>query len=202
MEREIIFDFFRNDHVIGNLVENVGFLPELTPQGSAFEALCKSVVSQQLSLKAAATIYSRFREFTGNSIEPKIILETSTDELRTLGFSFQKASYLHNISRFWIEEIDDETLLHDLDDAQMVEFLTRIKGVGEWTVHMLLIFHFKRPNVLPLGDLIVKNGIIHFYKIDTGGKNILHECKKATEHWEPYASYGSRYLWALKNQIL
>lgn len=201
MNKESILDFFSKDFAIGRFVESYGYLPDLSPTGSTFQALCKSIVSQQLSTGAAATIYSRFSNLIGDTARPELILNTKPEDLRSVGLSNQKATYIKNVCDFWLDKgINDQSLI-DYNDHELTDMLTKIKGVGEWTVQMLLIFHFQRPNVLPVGDLIVRNGIIHFYQLNPESKNVINECKEATQHWQPYASYGSRYMWAFKDQI-
>ena len=201
MNKESIHQVFCNDFAIGKFVQSFGHLPDLTPKGTIFEALCKSIVSQQLSTTAAATIYSRFSDMVMDTSNPENIINIEVEDLRAVGLSYQKTNYIKNVCDFWLSDIGDEQIFQEQSDTEIIQKLTKIKGVGEWTVHMLLIFHFQRPNILPLGDLIVRNGIVYFYNLDPASKNVLHECKEVTKHWQPYASYGSRYMWAFKDQI-
>jgi DNA-3-methyladenine glycosylase II len=201
MYKESIYQTFCNDYAIGEFVQSYGHLPELSPQGTVFEAMCKSIVSQQLSTFAAHTIYSRFSVMVSDTFNPESILRIKEEDLRDVGLSYQKINYIKNVCEFWMSNIGNEKKLFNYSDSEIIQKLIQIKGVGEWTVHMLLIFHFQRPNVLPLDDLIVRNGIIYFYKLDPGSKNIIDICKEVTQHWQPYASYGSRYMWAFKDKI-
>ncbi len=197
-----IFELFAQEKKIGHHVNIHGPLPKIIGAASTFEALCKSIVSQQLSITAADTIYKRYYALIMEEAMPERVLSYHPDDFRAIGLSYQKANYVQEVARFWNKNSHLETDLQNMGDEEIVNTLTQIKGVGEWTVHMLLIFHFQRPNVLPLGDLIVRKGIIYFYEIDPTSKNILELCKEATQHWHPYASYGSRYMWALKDKII
>ena len=196
-----IFKIFAQEKKIGHHVKIHGPLPKIIGASSTFEALCKSIVSQQLSITAADTIYKRYYSLIREEAIPERVLSHHPDDFRRIGMSYQKANYVQEVACFWSKNSHLETDLQNMSDEEIVKTLTQIKGVGEWTVHMLLIFHFHRPNVLPLGDLIVRKGIIYFYEIDPTLKNVLELCKEATQHWQPYASYGSRYMWALKDKI-
>jgi DNA-3-methyladenine glycosylase II len=199
---DTIFELFAQEKRIGHHVHIHGPLPKIEGAPSTFEALCKSIVSQQLSITAADTIYKRYYALMMEEAMPERVLSYHPDDFRAIGLSYQKANYVQEVARFWNNNSHLENDLQNMGDEEIIKTLTQIKGVGEWTVHMLLIFHFQRPNVLPLGDLIVRKGIIYFYEIDPTSKNILELCKEATEHWQPFASYGSRYMWALKDKII
>jgi DNA-3-methyladenine glycosylase II len=196
------FIILSQDKHIGENVKSYGPLPDLTKNTNTFAALCKSIVSQQLSVKAAETIYDRYVELVKEKENPKEILKIAPDEFRSVGLSNQKATYIMEVANFWNMHSNLESDLLAMEDTEVIKLLTQIKGVGEWTVHMLLIFHFHRENVLPLGDLIVRKGIIHFYQLNPESKFIYDECKEATQDWLPYASYGSRYMWAFKDKII
>lgn len=200
--KNIPFSILIQDKYIGNYVNIHGPLPSLTKNTNTFAALCKSIISQQLSIVAAETIYNRYQKMVIDVENPKLILKFSSEEFRSIGLSFQKATYITEVAKFWILHPNLDTDLLSMEDIEIINLLTQIKGVGEWTVHMLLIFHFHRENILPLGDLIVKKGIIHFYQLNSQSKYIIEECKEATQGWLPYASYGSRYMWAFKDKII
>jgi DNA-3-methyladenine glycosylase II len=177
------------------------YIQEIVPtHGDVFESLIRSIISQQLSTTAAKTIYGRFRSSLDSTLTPsQQILSQSVADLRTYGLSIGKANYLHNVARYF-----DEHNLFDLDwsslsDENIIERLTNIKGVGKWTVQMILMFSLLREDVLPLDDLIIRNNMIVLYSIDIPQKKLLYETiESKAEKWRPYRSIACRYLWAGK----
>ncbi len=173
------------------------------PVGEAhlYGALIKAIVYQQLSGKAAGTIYRRFLDLFDASEAPpaELILAKDLEELRSAGLSRQKASYIQNVATFfdlpenrkinWEEQPDDFILHH----------LTQIKGVGQWTVEMILIFHLNRPDILPVGDLGIQQGMIGLYGINEKGRKLKAKMTELAEPWRPYRTYGSLYIWRWKN---
>ena len=170
-------------------------LPELNPDGDVYAALTRSIVSQQLSTKAAATIYARFLDLFDNRY-PNIetVLNFSIDELRAVGLSRQKAAYIQNVATFFQHKaIVDWS---KLSDDEIIKQLTEIKGVGQWTVEMILIFTLKRLDVLPLDDLAIRTRMVQLYEISTTGRALKPELTEIAESWKPYRSVACRYLWA------
>jgi DNA-3-methyladenine glycosylase II len=170
-----------------------------TPQG-VFDDLISSIVSQQLSINAAKTIYNRFVDSLDlTKTKSEQILSKSVDDLRALGFSYQKAQYVHNVVAYF-----DSNNLHDVDwnsmtDDEIIMSLTEIKGVGKWTVEMILMFSLMREDVLPLDDLIIRNHMITLYGVETIQKKALYlELENIGQKWRPYRTYACRYLWAGK----
>ncbi len=167
---------------------------------NVFDDLMRSIISQQLSTSAAKTIYSRFLKLL-NETEPfaKQILNLSLDELRSVGLSIQKANYIKNVAEHF-----DQNQLHDIDwntlsDDEIISELTKIKGVGRWTVEMILIFSLHRPDVLPLDDLVVRNNMMQLYNVTGSKKEVYSKLTEIAEAWRPFRSYASRYLWASKD---
>ncbi|MFZ1751456.1 MAG: DNA-3-methyladenine glycosylase 2 family protein [Saprospiraceae bacterium] len=167
---------------------------------AVFDDLLRSIVSQQLSTTAAATIYNRFlTSFDTNQSIPIQILQKSVEDLRSLGLSYQKANYIQNVVRHF-----DENNLYDTDwsgisDDDIITELTQIKGVGKWTVEMILMFSLYREDVLPLDDLIIRNHMITLYSVTTEKKQMMLDLHQIAESWRPYRSYACRYLWAAKD---
>lgn len=190
------------DKVLATLIEKYGELPPLSLADSMYQSLTKSIVSQQLSTTAAATIYKRFEQRLDGDVSPANVLSVEDTELRALGFSGQKARYVKEVANYWTTNPRIEQDIWHMKDDDIVKSLTSIKGVGEWTVQMILIFGLDRPDVLPLGDLIVRKGIIHHYGLDETDKKVLDRCKDAVALWRPYASYGSRYMWLSKDMMI
>ncbi|MBA2629727.1 MAG: DNA-3-methyladenine glycosylase 2 family protein [Thermoleophilaceae bacterium] len=162
--------------------------------GDSYGTLVRAIVGQQLSTKAARTIYTRLEErFGGRTPTPRELLETDPADLRAVGLSGAKAAYLRDLA----EHVEDGELdlerLAQLPDEQVIEQLTAVKGLGTWTAHMFMIFHLGRPDVLPVGDL----GIRKAAQALTGGDALPtpSELEVLAEPWRPYRSLASLYLW-------
>ena len=167
--------------------------------GDAYGTLLRSIVGQQLSTKAAATIYGRVLElFGGHAPTPKQLLKADPDRMRAAGLSRAKVAYLRDLAR----HVEDGTLelerLPELPDEEVAAQLTAIKGLGQWTADMFLIFHLGRPDVLPVGD----QGIRRAIQVEYGLRNLpdAKRMQKIAAPWRPYRSLASLYLWsALEN---
>jgi len=163
-----------------------------------YSALTRSIVSQQLSVKAAATIYGRFLDLFDNQYpEPKVVISFSIEDLRAVGLSRQKASYIQNVANFFLENKDLEW--ESLSDDDIIDYLTQIKGVGKWTVEMILMFNLKRLDVLPLGDLAIRNRMIKLYNVEETGKALKPKLTTIAESWRPYRTIACMYLWQWEN---
>ena len=170
--------------------------PEFKKDNNYFEALVRAIVYQQLSGKAAATIYERFKDlFTKNKFpSPSIVMEKSHEELRSVGLSNQKASYIHNIANaFYTGTIPKN--INAIDDNEVIECLTTIKGVGPWTAEMFLMFTLNRPDVFPVTDLGIQKGFQLFFQLDKLPRP--DQMIKNAEPWRPYRTLASWYLWRL-----
>lgn len=162
-------------------------------------ALLESIVSQQISVKAADAIFARFLAlFPDKSPNAEALLLKTTDELRNAGLSFQKIKYLQSVAGFSLEHPIDRAHLNAMTDEDVVQYLLPIKGVGRWTVEMLLMFALDRPDVFPIDDLVIRQRMIRAYPEQTEGLmgkplyKILHDI---AEPWRPYRTTASRYLW-------
>lgn len=164
-----------------------------------YAALLHSVVSQQLSVKAADTIHTRVLElFDGKYPHPKLLARMPLPRLRAAGLSRQKAGYLKDIARFELAGGMDYTKLAKLSDAQIIEKLTQINGVGKWTVEMLLMFTFNRMDVFAVDDVGIQNAMRRLYRINTDGKELRANMLRIAERWRPYRTVVCRYLWQWK----
>ena len=143
----------KKDAILKKAIKRVGAF-ETTFNEDLYLSLMKAIVSQQLSVKAAATIWQRFLVlFKDGYPHAKILLKMKDDKLRSVGLSYQKAGYLKNIARFSSEKTLDYAKLRSKPDEELIEYLVEIKGVGRWTVEMLLMFSLNREDILPLDDL-------------------------------------------------
>jgi len=194
----------RRDPVLGAAIKRIGACGMADRQRKDhLTALTGAIVSQQLSTKAAATIFGRFAALFPDSQIPHaaVVHEVNDAALRGVGFSSQKIGYLRDLcarivdGRLVLDELDV------LDDELVIERLTAVKGFGRWTAEMFLMFRLHRPDVLPVGDLGIVNAIHRLYKLRTrpDPKRIL----KMGEAWRPYRSVACWYLWqTLKNEPL
>ena len=163
--------------------------------------LCASIMSQQLSTKVADVIFKRFLALYDDK-EPTAqqILDTPYDILRGIGLSNAKVSYVQNVARYMLEHKVDDKKLHKMTDEELVIFLTAIKGVGRWTVEMLLMFTLGREDVFAVDDLGIQQAMIKVYKIDPTDKKALREkMLKISAKWAPYRTYACFYLWKYKD---
>jgi DNA-3-methyladenine glycosylase II len=187
----------RADPVLGALIKRRGRCGLADRSGEPrIRALMRALVSQQLSVKAAATIFSRFLAlFPGEGgPAPEQVLQVSTEQLRAVGLSRQKASYLHDLCG----RVCAGTLpLNDLDrlsDEDVMEALTAVKGVGRWTAEMILIFQLGRPDILPVDDVGLLRSIQTVYALRR--RPTAKQVLRIGQAWRPYRSVASWYLWA------
>ncbi len=182
-----------SDPVLGALIDRIG-PSRIHYRPATFDALVNSIINQQLSGKAAATIYGRLEAaLAPKGVEPRGILRLGEAGLRELGVSKQKGSYLLDLAEKTRTRQVDFEALPKLSDAVVLEQLTAIKGIGEWTVHMFLMFALRRPDVLPIGDLGIQNAIQKAYGLEARPKP--KQVAELGAKWRPHASYAAWYLW-------
>jgi DNA-3-methyladenine glycosylase II len=163
--------------------------------------LMASIMSQQLSTKVAKVIFHRFLElYNGKEPKPQQVLDTPFEKLRAIGLSNAKVSYVQNVARFCIEhKITDKKLLQ-MDDESVIELLTSIKGVGKWTVEMLLMFTLGREDVFAVDDLGIQQAMCKLYKISAADKKKMKaRMLKISATWSPYRTYACLHLWNWKD---
>jgi DNA-3-methyladenine glycosylase II len=160
----------------------------------AYGALLRAIVGQQLSVKAARTIYERFIAlFDGRTPTPEQLLEVDTDALRAAGLSGAKARYVRSLAEHVISGELELDRLDELSDERVTAELVAVKGLGQWTADMFLIFHLGRPDVLPVGDLGVRRAVERLYGFE--GLPSAAELEALGERWRPWRSLASLYLW-------
>jgi DNA-3-methyladenine glycosylase II len=186
----------KTDAILAPIIMIAG-LPSITPNKNYYQELVESIISQQLSVKAAATILKRFLGlFPGDEFPtPGQILEKNIEELRSVGLSRQKGTYIQDLAVKVLEGTVRFNHLDALSNEDVITELTKVKGVGVWTVHMFLIFCMGRLDVLPTGDLGIKNGIYSLYQLKE--KPTPEEMEKIAKKnkWHPYESVASWYVW-------
>lgn len=168
----------------------------LEKRNKAYLRLCSSILSQQLSTTVAKVLYKRFLALY-NDKEPTVkqILETPLETFRSIGFSNAKASYVHNVCNFFIDRKITDAQLHKMDNDEIIQLLTQIKGVGKWTVEMILMFTLGREDVFALDDLGLKQGVIKLYNLKETDKKLLQKkIEKISLKWRPYRTLSVRNL--------
>ena len=188
---------------MGRLIQQVGPLEMPVKQSrSVFEYLVRSIVYQQLSGKAAATIHARLLAlFPNRRIDSDRLLKMTDNRLRSAGLSHSKCLALRDLAaKAHLRELPTTPQLQRLADQEIIDRLTQIRGIGPWTVQMLLIFYLGRPDVLPVGDLGVRNG----YQQLRGFKILPDPDKleRAGRRWRPYRSVATWYLWRALDIVL
>lgn len=161
-------------------------------KGDAFTTLARAIVGQQISIKAAASIWQRVITSIPEFIPEKLI-STEIDVLRTCGLSARKVDYLRDLSRHFLEGVLATMDWNELDDELLIRRLTQIKGIGRWTAEMFLIFHLHRPDVLPLDDIGLQRAVRKHYS--QGQPIDKREICAISENWQPWRSVATWYLW-------
>ncbi len=163
--------------------------------------LMASIMSQQLSTKVAAVIFRRFLElYNGKEPKPQQVLDTPHETLRGIGLSNAKVTYVHTVARFCMEhKVTDKKLLA-MSNEDIISFLVPIKGVGQWTVEMLLMFTLGREDVFPTDDLGIQQAIAGLYQLEGLDKKALKEkMVQIASKWQPYRTYACLHLWRWKD---
>lgn len=183
------------DATLAPVIERVG-LCTIRPHGNYYQELVDSIISQQLSVKAAAAIEGRFRDmFGGEFPAPDQILTKDADDLRAIGFSYAKANYVRDLAQKILDGDVQFDHLDSLTNDEVTAELTQVKGIGVWTTHMFLMFCMGRIDVLPVGDLGIKNGIRALYGLDETPTPAHIELIAQENNWHPYESIASWYVW-------
>jgi len=163
-----------------------------------YHSLLSSIVSQQLSTKVVKIIWNRFSDlFVDRYPDAESLLAKEHEVLRGIGLSNNKARYVKNVAEFYLENNMSFDYLQAKSDDEIIEYLTQIKGVGKWTVQMILMFPMDRPNVFPLDDLGIQNSMKNLYEIDLEKKELKMRMNEIATNWDPYKTLASKYLWKL-----
>jgi DNA-3-methyladenine glycosylase II len=194
-------EHLKKDKALKKVIDTVGVIKP-RKENDLYFMLLRAIAGQQLSVKAAATIWDRFLKLFKNGYpHPEQVLKLKDDKMRGVGFSYQKASYVKNIAKFSLDETLDYDILKKKNDEELIEYLVQIKGVGRWTVEMILMFSLNRLDIFPKGDLGIQVGMKKLYKIETENKKELFaEMDRIAEKWRPYRTLGCKYIWRHKDQ--
>lgn len=174
---------------------------ELEKKKTLWIYLCYSIMSQQLSTKVAKVIKQRFLVLFGDSEpSPKQVVDTPFATLRGIGLSNAKVNYVQNVARFELEYGMDHQKLAEMNDEEVIDYLTQIKGVGRWTTEMLLMFALCREDIIAFDDLGIQNAMIKLYKLDNSNKKKLkEELERVSKRWKPFRTYACMYMWRSKD---
>lgn len=183
------------DPRLKTVIDTVGPCP-LKPYRYRFALLLRSIVSQQISTSAARTIYKRLHALSGKG-QPTAekIIRLSHDELRSVGLSNQKAAYVHHLAEMVLENNVRLHKMHQMTDEEVTAELVQVKGIGQWTAQMFLMFGLCRPDVFPHDDLGIQNGIQMIYQLKE--RPDKHTCIEIAERWQPYRTVASWYCWRI-----
>jgi len=216
--RKAILYLKKSDPVMRGIIERIGPF-KMQFSEPKFHSLAEAIIYQQLNGKAALTIFNRFAALAGNPLTPEGILKVTPEQMRAVGLSKQKSSYLLDMAARAHSGTLDFTRLSEMSDDEVIEHLTQVKGVGVWTAHMFLMFALRRRDVLPTGDFgirmamyrnylqkrVKRNGTALTIKVKKGsdGKtkkvNIVlptpEQMQKIAKRWVPYRSVACWYLW-------
>jgi DNA-3-methyladenine glycosylase II len=205
--RKAILHLKKSDPVMRAIIERVGpFRMEFGEP--TFHSLAEAIAYQQLNGKAALTIFKRFTDLAGDPLTPEGILKLTPEQMRAVGLSKQKSSYLIDMAERAHHGELDFTRIPELSDEEVIEHLTQVKGVGVWTAHMFLMFTLRRPDILPTGDFGVRLAIYRHYlerrKNGSGSRKARkrkivlpkpEQMEKIAKSWTPYRSIACWYLW-------
>ena len=188
---QAVFYLSDNDPIMKNIINNHNE-DHLQSRDDPFNALCRTIIGQQISVKAAASIWNKFAAGTKN-INPKTVIKYGNNNIRKCGISNKKVEYIIGLSNFFIKNPDSVNLWKKMDDKSIIKELCQLKGIGPWSAEIFLMFCLLRPDVLPLGDLGLRRAV---------GKNYLNtfdptyeEVEKVAKKWIPYRSAATWFLW-------
>ena len=205
----------KSDPVMRAIIERVGPY-RMTYREPTFHSLARAIVYQQLNGKAALTIFNRFTALAGDPLTPEGVLKLTPEQMRAVGLSKQKSSYLLDMAHRAGRGELDFLRVPEMTDDEVISHLTQVKGVGVWTAHMFLMFSLQRANILPTGDFAIRMAMFRHYMDKARAKNGAAkkrkrkiklpspaQMEKIAKCWEPYRSVACWYLWrSLETQII
>ena len=181
----------RKDRVMKKLIPQFGNAI-LESRGDAFVTLARSIVGQQISVKAAQSVWDRFAGLT-RKLSPASVLKLKVDDMREAGLSARKVEYLVDLALHFDSGAVHVRDWQGMEDEAIIDELVAIRGIGRWTAEMFLIFHLMRPNVLPLDDVGLINGVSHSYF--SGEPVSRSDLREVAQAWQPYCTVATWYIW-------
>lgn len=196
MDKKIVDHFKKVDPAIYGLIKQIKKLEEFevrTPD-DYFRSLCREIIGQQLSGKAADTIYARFESlFPNKKVVPENVLKTPDEKLRAAGMAWSKVRYIKDLAKKVLSKELHLVKLKDLEDHLVIEEVTKVKGIGPWTAEMFLMFTLQRENIFSHGDLGLRKAIKKLYKFKKEPSK--KQIERIAQKWIPYRTYACRILW-------
>ncbi len=190
--RRAILHLKKSDPILRTIIEQVGPC-RIEYDEPTFHSVAQAIIYQQLNGRAAETIFDRFTNAAGDPVTPEGILKMSAEQMRAVGLSKQKSSYLRDLAEKTQAGLLEFDRMPQMTDAEVIEHLIRVKGVGVWTAHMFLIFTLRRTDILPVGDYGVQAAIKKAYRKRKLPKP--KDMEKIAKAWSPYRSIACWYLW-------
>ena len=195
MNIDSALEFLKKDSKLSKLIR-VYDSPILKPQDDYFYSLVRSIVFQQLNGKVANIIFMRFIDLLPrNKINPKYVLMLNNNEMKKVGLSFQKINYIKNLAHFFNENSFKKNTIEKMSDDEISDLLIKIKGVGQWTIDMFLMFTLNRLDVMPYSDLAIKKGMKILFNLNE--LPAKHEMKSLSINWSPFRTIACMYLWKI-----
>ena len=181
----------RRDKVLRKLIKD---FPDanLVSRGDAFQTLARSIVGQQISVKAAQSIWARFADCSG-AVTPAKVIALTPEAMRACGLSGSKVAYIRDLAQRFDSGLVKPRRWPKMDDEAIIEDLVQVKGIGRWSAEMFLLFHLMRPNVLPVGDLGLRRAMERNY--NDGEPLSKDEMREIARKWAPWSSVGTWYMW-------
>jgi DNA-3-methyladenine glycosylase II len=190
--KEAIEHLRRSDPVLAGIIERVGDYA-IQFRAPEFETLVRSIVYQQLSGRVATVIFGRLKAAAGDPLTPQNVLKLRPSRMRKLGLSTQKTAYIRDLARHTRDGVVRFEDLSQTADAEVIEHLTQVKGIGVWTAQMFLMFALRRTDILPTGDLGIRNAMRRAYGLEE--LPTPAQMEELGARWRPYCSIASWYLW-------
>lgn len=189
----------KNDPILKPVILKYGNCT-IKPHGNHYAELIDSIISQQLSVKAAATIHGRVLDIFGGKVPtPEQLIRADTEKIRACGVSYAKIGYMKDLAEHIIDGRLDMKHISKLPNDELIDQLVAVKGIGEWSAHMFMIFCLGRLDVLPVGDLGVRKAAMNLYNLPELPKKAELESLSKMHHWAPYESVAAWYLWKSLN---
>ena len=185
------------DPLLGGVIRAVGFI-ERTVEEDVFSAVVHHIIGQQISMRAQETVWRRLQDLLGE-VTPDTLAEADTEAVKGCGMTYRKADYIRDFAQKVRSGEFHVEALREMEDGEAVKALSALRGVGEWTAEMLLLFCLRRSDVLSYGDLGIRRGMMKLYGWEEMTKAQFEECR---ERYSPYGSVASFYLWAVNGGAL
>jgi DNA-3-methyladenine glycosylase II len=194
---------FAKDPLLQELVKNSEVITLSEERKPIYDSLLSSIISQQLSVKAAATIKGRFLAlFQENNPKPELVLAATIEDLRAVGLSGQKVGYVKSVAQHKLDGLLEDADIAHLPDEELIERLMAIKGIGRWSAEMILMFALQRPDVMPVDDLGIYNAMKRLYQFEEPHKEAKKKMLAISQNWQPNRTLACRYLWQSLNNSL